>query len=149
MMRLHYSLTCECFRGIPIPRPSRVDTDATPQEIATEPKTATVACPYCGLVSVYSESDVRETPSPRPDPFEAGEYRLFSMSIECDDTSCVVPVVVHRILAGDKGNAKLTFAPKSPEMWRLSPLVMRECVHPLTEKWKERSRLSYPAERLW
>jgi hypothetical protein len=132
----HYVL--ECRRGphvhyIPIPRPSRLGTDASLQAITTAWKKATVACPVCGFVSVYSESDVQVQMSPKPDPFEADARRLVYLEVECDGRNCRVPKTVHTIMGNDKGIWKQKVAPKD---WEFDFHCVCDKGHLLAPRWE-------------
>lgn len=129
----------ECRRGpqvhyIPIPRPNRLEIDSSPQARATDARRVLVACPECGFVSAYSESDVQVQMSPKGDPFEAGIRRLVSIQTECDDKNCETPRSVHTILANDGG----TWTQKSlPKTWQFSPECRCEAGHSLAPNWED------------
>ena len=134
---VHYVL--ECRRGphvhyIPIPRPSRLGTDANPPATATAGHKAIVACPECGLVSAYSESELQLQMSPRRDPFEAGECRLVFLRVECDDKTCDLPKAVHTVIGSGKGAWKEKVAPRD---WEFDPECLCDKRHHLEPNWEE------------
>jgi hypothetical protein len=109
----HYLLVCRNLHNIPIPRPTPLGIDTSLQGRAKVEKKAIVACPACGLVSVYSESNIQMVLSPTPDPFEAGICRLIFVEVECDDRNCESPKAVHTTIGTDRGTWKEKAAPRT------------------------------------
>src|SRR5580692_2604964 len=134
----HYALECRRARRvhyIPIPRPSRSGISSSLPETSTGKGRVLVGCPECGLVSVYSESDVQVQIAPRINPFEADICLLVSVEVECDHEDCESPTDIHTILENDKGTWKQKFAPKDLEF---SPECRCGTGHPLAPRWTDK-----------
>lgn len=132
-LNLLYTLPCPNGHGIPIPRPNLSGIDPSLLGMSIPEKKAIVACPECGLVSVYAESSLRAVLSPRLDPFEAEEYRLVFLEIECDDKTCDIPTSVHTVIESDRGTWKQKVAPKD---WKFAPDCRCGQGHPLGPNWE-------------
>lgn len=134
---VHYVL--ECRRGphvhyIPIPRPSLLRTDTNQKGNSKAAIQPIVACPECGLASVYSALEVQTLLSPMPDPFEAGICRLVSLEVECGDKSCEFPTEVHTTIGSDRGVWKQKVEPIN---WNFDLTCKCENWHPLKPAWKD------------
>jgi len=134
---VHYVL--ECRRGphvhyIPIPRPIRLRKAANRTE---NPKAAIqpiVACPECGLASVYSALDIQTLLSPMPDPFEAGICHLVALEVECGDKNCESPATIHTTIGSDKGVWKEKVVPIN---WGFDSTCRCENGHQLKPTWED------------
>jgi hypothetical protein len=129
----------ECRRGpnvhyIPIPGPSRSEIYANPLATSKDAKRVLVACPECGLVSAYSESDVQVQMSPSGDPFEADIRRLVSLQVECDDRNCDTPRSIRTILENDRGTWTQRVLPRD---WTFSSECLCQSGHRLAPNWEE------------
>jgi hypothetical protein len=139
---VHYSLPCPGWHGIPIPNSILEETIASLEGIAKVEKKAIVACPECGLVSVYSESDIQSAAFPTPDPFESGECILVLVEVGCDGAGCEVPKGVHTIFETEKRTWKPRVAPKD---WKFSHDARCRDNHQLMGKWKDSPRMVWQA----
>lgn len=129
----HYLLVCRNLHNIPIPRPDHPRMAANLPVKAKAEKQAIVACPVCGLVSVYSGSSVQRVLSPGQDPFEAGICRLVFLGIECDDENCESPKAVHTTIGTGKGTWKEKAVPKT---WKFDSDCLCDKGHRLAPKWE-------------
>ena len=111
-MYSHYSLRCPRSHDIPIPPPTRAEIGGSPQGTATGVKRAIFVCPYCGIVSVYSELDIQEKQAPTQHPFLGNGFDLVSIHVGCDGQNCAVPTEVHMIVENAKETSTLTAVPK-------------------------------------
>jgi len=142
--KFHYSLSCPNGHGIPIPRPNLLEIHPTHMGMTTGEKKVIVACPECGLVSVYLESSVQMNLSPIPDPFDADRFRLVVLEVECGHEGCETPRTVHTVLENDKGTWKQKIVPKD---WTFSADCLCENGHPLAPRWED-NRFAWERRRL-
>jgi hypothetical protein len=133
-MKLHYSLPCPNGHGIPIPCPTLSGIHPSLLGTTMVEKKAILACPECGLVSVYRESQIHAVVSPTQDQFESHECHLVFLQIECDDKTCDTPTTVHTVIGSDRGIWKQKVAPKD---WQFSSDCRCEKGHPLAPNWEE------------
>lgn len=129
----HFLLVCRNLHNIPIPRPRQSKIDSNLQGRVKVEKRAIVACPACGLVSVYSESGVQMALSPTPDPFEVGICRLVFVEVECDDKNCESPKAVHTTIGTDRGAWGERVVPRD---WKFDPDCLCDDGHRLAPQWK-------------
>ncbi len=132
-LHFYYSLECPNGHGIPIPRSILSGIDPKLLGTAIPDKKAIVACPECGLVSVYAESSLRSVLSPRLDPFESQERHLVFLEIECDDKTCDTPTAVHTVIGSDRGIWKEKIVPKD---WKFDADCLCERGHALAPNWE-------------
>lgn len=141
---VHYWLECPHGCLIPIPNPTQVEISSNPPATATDEPSAIVACPECGLVSLYSERDILRRAAGKPDPFEAGICHLAAIKVECDDRDCGVLTVVRTTLGSDKG---LWTEKAKPIDWKFSPDCKCENGHRLIASW-EGKKIAWEDARL-
>ena len=131
----HYSLSCPRSHAIPIPPPTQVETDGSRQETTKEVKRAIFACPDCGYVSAYSESDVQEAHAPQPDLFLSKKRDLVSIQVDCDGKNCEVPKEIYIIA----GTVEDVWTPKAvPKDWEFADTARCSRGHKLAIRDKER-----------
>jgi hypothetical protein len=131
---VHYALECPRAHLIAIPRPIQLETRSSLPETATDDERVAVACPQCGIVSVYSALDVRPIAAATRDPFAAGLCLFVCIEVECDDNNCEALTAVHTTIGSGTGTWTHTAMPTD---WRFSPDCRCENRHPLVARWRD------------
>jgi hypothetical protein len=109
---------------IGIPAPTLAGSTPNPLKSTTDEKHAIFVCNRCGLVSSYSNKEIRSEESHTPDPFQSRAYTLQRIETKCDDHNCVAPKRIHEVfhVAG-------TPYPRSSDKWRNDGTAKCEAGH--------------------
>src|ERR1700675_294855 len=107
---IHCFLRCPNSHAIPLPSPTLLERDGSPQSSAKANQIAVFVCPECGLGSAYFPQDIQEQViADTPSLFQRGECHLVSVEIECDGQNCGAQKVMHTI----QGDVEGTWKPKA------------------------------------
>ena len=91
-----FALECHgCKNQIQIPRPTLIEPTSHQSGIPTVERRAVFLCNSCGLVSSYSDAEIRDYQSLEEDPFQCGRYVLCYALPRCDVQGCQAPRAIH------------------------------------------------------
>lgn len=127
-----------CGHHVPVPLPIHRETSAYPTEKPENDVEAPFLCPECGLVRLYSRSDLHRRPSGSTGPYQADQLLLVYIQVECVDSSCKSLTKIHIVWDVETKSPKCTTPPTE---WVISPDVVCESGHQL--KSLQATRLRY------
>lgn len=112
---------------IPVPTPIHTGRIADLEGLPKGERKAVFLCSQCGLVSLYSDADLRDQILGTESPFADGTLDLSCIDAKCDERSCESPIRIH--LPWDV--ARATVATTIPmNEWRVDGSVRCTNGHP-------------------
>jgi hypothetical protein len=99
-MNTIYFLRCHgpLRHQIHIPRPNLTVEPDNLMAIARAGRHAVFVCNECGIVSSYSDDEIRDGRAPIQDPFLSGVYRLECIQPSCDAEHCEAQKIIHKVV---------------------------------------------------
>jgi hypothetical protein len=117
-----------CSAPTPVPTPIHTGRVADLEGLPRGTRTAAFLCSACGLVTLYSDTDLLDQVLDTPDPYSQKLLDLVYIEPECVDSNCKSRTPIHAVWDVSKGTFATTIAMSE---WRFDDSVRCENGHPL------------------